>query len=103
MLRDRGIVAIFATATKRAMETAAPLANLTGVAITPYDPRSPQLLARSVAAVPGAVLVVGHSNTVHDLIARFGGAPQTPLTEQDYGLLFVIDAKGGVEVLEVEG
>ena len=101
-LENKGISAIFATSTRRAMETAAPLALRTEVQVTAYDPRDPQALVAAAAASPGAVLVVGHSNTVHDLVARFGGrTPPAPLTEQDYGTVFVISATGGVDVFEL--
>lgn len=96
-LADKGIAAIYATPTRRAIETAEPLSRRTGVAITPYDPSRPGALVAPVAAAAGSVLVVGHSNTVHDLVARFGGrTPPAPLTEQDYGTVYVIDAEGGV-------
>lgn len=101
MLDNKGIVAVFATPTRRAMETAAPLAKRLGIAITPYDPKGPGALAAAVAAAPGPALVVGHSNTIHDLVGRFGGTPPAPLTEEDYGTLFVIEADGGVATLEV--
>lgn len=100
-LAAEGISAIFATPTRRAMETAAPLASLTGVPVTRYDPRNPQQLVASVAAAQGSVLVVGHSNTVHDLVARFGGVRPAPLMEQDYGTLFMVDRRGGVRSIEV--
>lgn len=101
-LADKGVAAIFATATRRAMETAAPLSLRTGVPITAYDPRNPQALIAAAATSPGAILVVGHSNTVHDLVARFGGrTPPAPLTENDYGAVFVISETGGVDVFEV--
>ncbi|MBA3577508.1 MAG: histidine phosphatase family protein [Sphingomonas sp.] len=101
MLADKGIVAIFATRTRRAMATAAPLGQRLGIAVTPYDPRSPELLAAAVSAAPGPVLVVGHSNTVHDLVGRFGGTPPPPLTEQDYGTVFMVKADGGVATMAV--
>jgi broad specificity phosphatase PhoE len=101
LLDDRGIAAIFATPTRRAMETAAPLSKRLGIAITPYDPKNPEALADSVAAVPGPVLVVGHSNTVHELVGSFGGSPPPPLSEEDYGTLFIVEADGGVSMLEV--
>jgi broad specificity phosphatase PhoE len=101
-LADKGVVAIFATPTRRAMETAAPLARRTGIEVTAYDPRDPQALAAAVAAAPGSVLVVGHSNTVADLVSRFGGRnPPAPLSEDDYGRVFVIDAEGAVEAFEL--
>lgn len=101
LLDDRGIAAIFSTRTRRAMETAAPLSKRLGIPITPYDPKNPASLADAVAAVPGPVLVVGHSNTVPELIGSFGGAPPPPLTEQDYGTLFIVEADGEVTTLEV--
>ncbi len=102
MLSDANITAIYATRTRRAMETGAPLASQIGVAITPYDPRNPDALVAEVAAGEGSVLVVGHSNTVGDLVTRFGGNPAPQLTEQDYGTVFVVDAGGAVSELEVE-
>lgn len=101
-LVDRGISKIFATQTRRAMETAAPLAERIGLEVTAYDPNSPQQLANEVAAAKGSVLVVGHSNTVHDLVARFGGeTPPAPLSEQDYGAVFVINPNRSVTVFDV--
>jgi broad specificity phosphatase PhoE len=88
-LAKSGIRAIFATATARAMQTGEPLAKALGIAITSYDPRDPAALIKAASAVNGAVLIVGHSNTVPDIVARFGGTP-VPLTEQDYGTVFVV-------------
>lgn len=101
ILDGKGIVAIFATPTRRAMETAAPLARRLGLPVTPYNPRDPDALVEAVAAVPGPVLVVGHSNTVAELVGRFGGTPPAPLTEEDYGTLFVVEPDGDVATLEV--
>lgn len=101
MLADKKIVAVFATPTRRAMDTAAPLAARLGVPVTPYDPRDTAALAAAIAAAPGGALVVGHSNTVPDLVALFGGAAPAPLTEQDYGSLFAVAPDGSVTRLEV--
>lgn len=103
MLAKSGIKAIFATPTKRAMETAQPLAAKLGIIVTPYNPADPESLAKRVAAMTGAVLVVGHSNTVPDLVARFGGKQAVALTEQDYGTLFVVSHDDGkVSEIEIE-
>ncbi|MGB3796537.1 MAG: phosphoglycerate mutase family protein [Alteraurantiacibacter sp.] len=100
-LANKGISAVFATATRRAMETAAPLAKRKGIEITVYDPRNPQALV-DAAAASDAILVVGHSNTVHDLVARFGAhTPPAPLTEQDYGTVFVVRPTGEVDMFEI--
>jgi broad specificity phosphatase PhoE len=94
-LATSGITAIFATQTRRAMETAQPLAARLGLTVMPYDPGKPEALAAKVAALPGAVLIVGHSNTVPDLIARVGGREPVTLTEQDYGTVFVVTHDDG--------
>lgn len=100
-LANEGISAIFATPTRRAMETAAPLSKLSAVPTTRYDPRNRDQLVALVAKAQGSVLIVGHSNTVHDLVARFGGVPPAPLTEQDYGTVFMVDVRGGVRTFQV--
>ena len=90
VLAQANIKAIFATPTKRARETATPLATQLGVPISDYNPRDVDALAAAVAAAGGSVLVVGHSNTVVALVAKFGGDKPTELTEQDYGTLFIV-------------
>ena len=89
LLAKSGIKAIFASPTKRAMQTGEPLAQKLGIPITNYDPNKPGELVTTVKALKGRVLIVGHSNTVPDIITRFGGTA-VPLTEQDYGTVFVV-------------
>jgi len=101
MLAAKGVTAVFATATRRAEQTAAPLAERLGIGVTHYDPKSPGRLAAELAFVKGAALVVGHSNTVPDLVAAFGGSRPAPLTEQDYGTIYVVRA-GSSEVEEMK-
>jgi phosphohistidine phosphatase SixA len=97
-LRTSGIKAIFATRTQRAMQTGEPLAKQLGIAVTGYDPRDPDALIKAVAAINGAALIVGHSNTVPDIVARLGGAAIAPLGDQDYGTIFV--ARPGSSAVE---
>jgi len=104
MLGKSGIKAIFATPTRRAMETAQPLAEKLGLRVTAYDPAHPDALAKAVAGIDGAVLVVGHSNTVPDLVARFGGRGAVTVGDDDYGTLFVVTpADGKVRTMVVHG
>ena len=98
-LAGRGIVAVLATPTKRAMETAAPLAKLLGMEVTPYDPSDPRALAAKVAAAAGPVLIVGHSNTVPDLVELFGGARPAPIGDQEYGTIYGVEPGGTVEAV----
>jgi broad specificity phosphatase PhoE len=101
MLKDKGVVAIFSTPTRRTMETAAPLAKALGLNVTLYDPANPAALAAGVAAAGGPVLVVGHSNTLPDLVSLFGGAKPAPLSDQDYGTLYEVEPGGGVVTVPV--
>jgi broad specificity phosphatase PhoE len=77
--------AIYVSTTRRARETAAPLAAKLGLAVKEYDPSdTPGLVARLVAE-GGRVLVVGHSNTVPEIVERLGGQRPAPLAETEYG------------------
>jgi pimeloyl-ACP methyl ester carboxylesterase/phosphohistidine phosphatase SixA len=84
--------AVFATPYKRTQQTAAPVAAAFGVPVGTYDPRDPDGLLRAIASVPGNVLVIGHSNTVPDLIGRLGGKPPAPVGETDFGTIFRVDS-----------
>ena len=101
LLADSEIAAIFATETRRAMETAAPLAQKLRLRVRPYDPRDPDALVGAARQAGGPVLVVGHSNTVPDLVARFGGPAQPPLSEEDYGTIFIVAPDGTVTRMEL--
>ena len=94
--KDFGIKAVFATKTRRAQQTGQPLAKFVGVPVTPYDPRDVPALVTAVKAIPGNVLVVGHSNTVPDLVAAFGGKKPAPLSENDYGTIYQVTLRSGL-------
>ena len=95
--------AIYVSTTRRARETAAPVAARFGIAVREYDPRdTPGLLAR-VKAEAGTVLIVGHSNTVPEIVAGLGGARPADLAESDYGDIFRVSRDGTVERLRLEG
>lgn len=98
LLRDKGISAIFVTPTRRSRETGQPLAEATGAAIETYDPRDNAALAKRVAAIPGSILIVGHSNTVPGIVAAIGGTPPAPMSEEDFGRLFAVERSGGKTV-----
>jgi broad specificity phosphatase PhoE len=94
--------AIYVSSTRRARETAAPLAAKLGVTVKEYDPRDTAGLVERVKAEPGTVLVVGHSNTVPEIVERLGGARPADLAETDYGDIFRVRRDGSVERLRLE-
>ena len=76
---------IFVSSTRRAQQTAAPTAQRYGVTPRIYDPSDTPGLVAAVLAQRGTVLVVGHSNTVPEIIAGLGGQRPDPLLHEDFG------------------
>lgn len=89
-LRDAGITAIYATEFKRTQQTAAPLAKSLGIPVTTVSAKETAALVAKIKAATGNVLVVGHSNTVPEIVKALG--VQTPVTvaDADYDNLFVL-------------
>ena len=95
-------VAIYVTDYRRTRQTAAPLAaalHLTPIAYNPAD--TPALIAR-VRAEHGNVLIVGHSNTVPDIVAALGGARPEPIGHEDFGDIWRVAADGTTVRLGVD-
>jgi broad specificity phosphatase PhoE len=88
ILRRAGITAIFSTPTVRTQQTAAPLAQQLGLTVQLYDPRLPKALVEKVRTASGAVLVVGHSNTLPELVKLFGGAPGSDILDDEFDRLY---------------
>ena len=87
-------VAIYVSDYKRTRETAAPLAARLALNVTVYDPRDTAGLLSRVRAESGPVLIVGHSNTVPDIVAGLGGTRPAPLVHEDFGDLWVVEPGG---------
>lgn len=77
--------AIYVSATRRARETAAPLAARLHLAPREYDPSDTAGLVARVRQEKGPVLVVGHSNTVPEIIERLGGTRPSAIAEESFG------------------
>jgi len=83
ILGDAGIAAVYASATTRSLQTGLPLAVGTDAEIA-AEPASAdaERMAGFLATLPerhaddAAVLVVGHSNTVPELLVRLGASPE---------------------------
>lgn len=96
MLADAGVRHIFTTEVARTGQTAAPLAkklNLTPEVVPAKDIDG--LVAKLRSGPAGAaVLVVGHSNTVPEIIERLGGEAVAPIADSEYDRLFVVTLTG---------
>lgn len=87
-----GIEAIYVSDTRRARQTAAPLAarlRLNPIEIPRGDPRD-TIRAATREHRGGAVLIVGHSNTVADIVRRISGRPVAALADDDYSTLYIV-------------
>lgn len=89
-LRDAGITAIFATEFKRTQQTAAPLAKALGVTPTIVSSKDTAGLIAKVTSAAGNVLVVGHSNSVPDVVKGLGVTTPVTIADADYDHLFVV-------------
>jgi broad specificity phosphatase PhoE len=90
VLKDAGISKIFVTELKRTKQTAKPLALL--LSLTPQvvsSNNTTQLIAQ-LAASSGNILVVGHSNTIPQVISGLGITTPIQILEGDYDNLFVL-------------
>lgn len=76
---------IYVSSTKRAQQTAAPLAQRLKLTPKIYDPRDTPGLIAAVSAETGTVLIVGHSNTVPDIVEKLGGKRPADLKHEDFG------------------
>ena len=89
MLKDANIRAIYATEFKRTQQTAAPLAKALGIKIT-VRPAKATDFALKLRAEHGNALVVGHSNTIPDLIKALGISEPITIGENDYDNLLEV-------------
>jgi broad specificity phosphatase PhoE len=103
MLASAGITAIYATETDRARQTAEPLARALKLDVKTYSPRdtsgkiAPQLLLDRLKKeeASGVVLVVGHQNTVPDLLTALGSLRKIEIAEKQFDDLFVVVPRAG--------
>jgi broad specificity phosphatase PhoE len=101
ILKDSQITAVFVTEFKRTQETAAPTAKAAHVDPTVVPANDVARLAAKVRASNGNALVVGHGNTIPDLIKAL--AITTPITipEDDYSEIFVVSLHDPPQLLRL--
>jgi broad specificity phosphatase PhoE len=90
MLSASGVTSIYVTDYLRTQQTAEPLASLLHLTPQRIDAKkTPALVAAIHGDKSGVVLVVGHSNTVPEIIAALGG-PAVKIEDSEYDSLFVL-------------
>jgi broad specificity phosphatase PhoE len=93
-LDNKHIRHIYSTNTSRAISTAEPLSQAIKIRIDPY--KNLDSLVSLIKSVKGNTLVVGHSNTVDDIVNKLCGQTKiaADLKDSEYDNLFIVKLKG---------
>ena len=117
LLSTADIKAIYTSQFARTKLTAEPLAKQLGVTATaislktsPSNPRAiaeestKEIVDKIMSQQGGSVLVVGHSNSIPDVIKMLGGNDVPTIDEKKFDDLFVVTvyAKGGAKVIHLK-
>lgn len=100
-LRDAKITAIYATEFKRTQQTAAPLANRTHLETTIVPAASTAALIEKIRATAGNLLVVGHGNTIPDLLRALGIETPVSIGDNDYDNLWIVTGSERPRVIQL--
>jgi broad specificity phosphatase PhoE len=90
ILKDSQITAVFVTEFKRTQDTAAPTARAAHIIPTVIPANDIGVLAEKLRALDGNALVVGHGNTIPDLLKALGIATPVSIPENDYAEIFAV-------------
>ena len=90
ILKDSQITSVFVTEFKRTQETAAPTARAAHVNPTVIPANDMASLVQKLRALKGNALVVGHGNTIPDLLKAIGIATPVTIPEDDYTEVFAV-------------
>jgi len=90
ILKDSGITAIFTSEFKRTQETAAPTAASTSIATTVVPAKDPAALVAKLHQLNGNALVVGHGNTIPNIIKALGINAPINIPDADYSELLIV-------------
>jgi broad specificity phosphatase PhoE len=93
VLGDAGIVEVLVTSLRRSQQTAAPLAAALGVEPTVADEVDDVIAAIRARQRGDTVLVVGHTNTVPEVIDGLGGPAGVTIGADEFDRLFVLGAR----------
>ena len=100
MLSDAGVTAIFTTEFKRTQDTAKPLATKLGLKVIPVAGKdTPGLVARvRKDHAKDVVLIVGHSNTIPEIVQALTGKTIT-MKDEEYNAMYVLTPSAGTIAL----
>lgn len=96
LLRNKKITHVYSTNTIRTKTTAQPTAAFFNLQVNDYGPRPDTAFIQTILSKKGNVLVVGHSNTVDDIVNGLMGKIliNKDLDDVEYDNLFVVKKRG---------
>jgi broad specificity phosphatase PhoE len=100
-LKDSGITAIFTTEFKRTQKTAAQTSKSTGVSPMIVPGKDTAALVSKLHQLNGNALVVGHGDTIPDLIKALGIGPSVEIPDNDYDEIFVVGLGANPQLLRL--
>src|SRR5262245_56801604 len=89
-LKDAHITRIFATEFKRTQQTAAPLAKALGLTVTTVPADNTADLVKRLKSGKGNALVVGHSNTLPEVVKALGVKTPVAIAETEFDNLLIV-------------
>lgn len=101
ILKDSQITAVFVTEFKRTQETAAPTARAAHVSPTVIPANNIGVLVEKLRTLNGNALVVGHGNTIPDLLRALGIATPVSIPEDDYAEIFAVVRGDALQLLRL--
>lgn len=98
LLKDADVTQIYTTHYKRTRQTAEPFAQQYGISIAerPINAANSATYARDLAReilttrAGKGVLIVGHSNTVPEIVTALSGRAVAPITDAEYDHIFIV-------------
>jgi phosphohistidine phosphatase SixA len=101
ILADAGITAIYVTEFKRTQQTAAPLAKRLGIEPVIVSAKDPAGLAVRIGQTAGHVLVVGHSNTLPQIVKALGVPDAITIADSEFDNLLVVSRSATPSVVRL--
>ena len=96
VLKDSGIKRIFVSDVKRTQETADPLAKALGIKPTVVEKKDMNTLVHDAFdGAGGNTLVVGHGDTLPQIIERVQAGTIAPIGDNEYDALYVLTVREG--------
>ncbi len=90
--KGQGLDSIIVSEFRRTQDTVRPLANRLSIPVIVMPAHDPAGAARRALAENrgGRVLIVGHSDTVPEIVKQLSGVDVGPMSETEYGIVYLV-------------